>query len=1321
LGVLQAELGALLQGQSLKPLESDFGQSAARESAYLNGSECAQDKGHWSRVLGALSEAAFDEAPLDYPRSANAKAGCHRLQARLSPAVGQALNRLARKNNASLHALAMALVALEARRRFGKDEMIIGTPADMRDNLAESSVIGCYVNMLPLPLFHQRGQSFQALLQHTQQALASALAHGRYPFARIYHDFWSDHPLPRHPSRYPLFDLAVTEVPIVQQQNASLQFHPLKGESLGISYEKVQNSPGQDMVLNHESLSDGGLVLQWQVNSAVYGKETAEAWLHAFLSWAEWLAEDISRAEAPVPALLPQEAALLRRWEYGEAVDRPVVRAHELFEATLDGGLDQRPALITRTYSLSYRQLEEEANILAHAVLSRQIGRGDVVGVISGRSANLPAAALAVWKAGATYLPLAADLPPERLAYMMEDAGAKLVLVLDQHPLAPSCPCLRPEDLSKQFRQDHRYRPGLAGNCSDIAYIIYTSGSTGRPKGTLISHGAYVNFVLGAAESLGLNAHDRCLTFSSPSFDVSLSDMGVPLAIGAAMCPLPQDILNSPTQFLEFLTDLEITAADMTPTYLRLFDGADLGKLRVLVTGGEPPFAAEIQKYSGHLRYFNAYGPTENTITSAMGLVSADCAGQPSCGRPLPNTSIHICDPDGNPVPPGVIGEVWLGGAGLAKGYLGRPDLTAASFVDTPQGCRYRTGDLGRWILDGELEILGRIDTQVKLRGQRVELGEIESVLENHPSVKQAIAVIHAPEGSQPILWAFACLHTGNDAPHQAEWHAYLSRSLPSYMVPASVIKIDVVPTNSSGKVDLKALLAGLTEADAHAAQSRTPPRTATEQRIAQIWAEQFNGRTISREDGFFELGGDSLRAIAVVSQLRREFHCAINDLYEHPVLADFALCCHPREDHLRMVLEKAKAHWCAYHDDLANYEALRDRELGRLQRQYELKSQDLLSQNLTVRRNYDCVLITGATGYVGSYLLRELCRDSQRRITALVRGKDVTAARARLGAVLCDYFGADTGEALLNDPRLTVLAGDLRRDDLGLASADYEQLSTTMRAIFHCAANVNHYGHYSEFHQTNVVATERLLKLAAGCSQGPADFHLISTTSVVPKPPEQSFHLFTEFDSVPDEPNSNYYIRTKQEAERRVVAARSYLSNACIHRIGNVVFASDGTTLQRNIKDNAFFRQVAAYCQLGAVPDDSHVWMCHVDIIGKAVLALAETACLVNETHHLEHSRRDFLADIVMPTATRICSFGEFLARLSQAIDEPDMQVAFAETMGNYKLYRGLSPQPQFRRLELTAQRTNRILEKLGLFWPDLPTDGQTRLLQEALQLFRQ
>jgi nucleoside-diphosphate-sugar epimerase len=253
------------------------------------------------------------------------------------------------------------------------------------------------------------------------------------------------------------------------------------------------------------------------------------------------------------------------------------------------------------------------------------------------------------------------------------------------------------------------------------------------------------------------------------------------------------------------------------------------------------------------------------------------------------------------------------------------------------------------------------------------------------------------------------------------------------------------------------------------------------------------------------------------------------------------------------------------------------------------------------------------------------------------------------------------------------------------------------------------------------VVATERLLKLAAGCSQGPADFHLISTTSVVPKPPEQSFHLFTEFDSVPDEPNSNYYIRTKQEAERRVVAARSYLSNACIHRIGNVVFASDGTTLQRNIKDNAFFRQVAAYCQLGAVPDDSHVWMCHVDIIGKAVLALAETACLVNETHHLEHSRRDFLADIVMPTATRICSFGEFLARLSQAIDEPDMQVAFAETMGNYKLYRGLSPQPQFRRLELTAQRTNRILEKLGLFWPDLPTDGQTRLLQEALQLFRQ
>ena len=594
--------------------------------------------------------------------------------------------------------------------------------------------------------------------------------------------------------------------------------------------------------------------------------------------------------------MLPHEVALLERWEHGARTPRPALRFHELFERVLDTGADQseRPAIVTPSGITTYASLEREANAIAHSLLQRGVTPGIVVGVLTGRSANLPAAVLGIWKAGGTYLPLAADLPSERLSFMARDAGMARWIALDglaiPQALAQDLPApLRPEQLEPEFPA---HRPPPSGAAASDAYIIYTSGSTGQPKGTLIGHESYVNTVLGAGETLGLTRDDRSLMFSSPSFDVSLSDIGLPLAFGGALCPVPYETLSSPIRFQQFLAELEVTVADITPTYLRLFEGAVLPSVRILVTGGEAPFPADVETYAGRHQYFNAYGPSENTITSTMKRLSPEDKGTVCAGRPLPNTSVHVCDPEGNAVPPGAIGELWLGGAGLARHYVGRPDLTAAAFVETARGRRYRTGDLGRWRAAGEIEILGRIDSQVKLNGIRVELGEIECALSAHPDIAQAVALLDGGAERSQSLWAFVRPVKGKEAPAEGSWREYLAGRLPAYMIPASVIAIPSIPLSHSGKVDktaLRKLLVGRP-----APRSDSLPHAGLEAEIALVWADLLGnvpGGVIHRDDNFFNLGGHSLLAIAAAHRLQKALGHPVpaRELFAEPTLRGFA------------------------------------------------------------------------------------------------------------------------------------------------------------------------------------------------------------------------------------------------------------------------------------------------------------------------------------------------------------------------------------------------------------------------------------------------
>ncbi|NTU44037.1 MAG: amino acid adenylation domain-containing protein [Chlorobiaceae bacterium] len=1341
LGILIEDLTALFRGTALSTLNTGFDRPAAREAAYLESRSAQLDAEYWNNLTGDLlnhSPESFDEWPLDKlrpnTRTASPSAGSHCFRTRLDPETATALRSLAKRNRSTLHAFMLSLLGLEVRRRTGRKSFMIGTAASTRQSGKEMRTVGYFINMLPLVFHAPDSAPVSAVVQDMQHHLAEALQHSRYPFARIYSDFRRNHEQRVDPGRYPLFDIAVTEnPPFTPDEEQEPLFSGLSLPGYGtVSYELRKNAPAQDMVLVHEGVSDGGVVLTWYVNAALYMESSARIWFDSLIGWMRFFSRDKNSGLLPMPLLLPEEEALLAGWQQGPLRTWPADTLPGLF-LRIASLYPDRPALVTAEGELSFHQVNSGAENLACVLLKLDVQQGETVGVLTERSTTLQETVLAIWKAGACYLALSADLPAQRLAFMARECGVRVIIALDRLPLPPELErdefhIVRPEAICSDMPDSGELNRAVTPD--DPAYIIYTSGSTGLPKGVVLSHRGLLNLGFGEAEIFGMKREDRVMQIASPSFDLWISDLAIAWCSGAALVPLRREEMNDISGMHELIRRRGVTIATMSPSYLRLFEQADFpAQLRLIMTVGEPPVSDDVRWYAAKLSYINGYGPTENTAASAIGRILPD-ADAIHTGRPIPNTTVFITGDDGKPLPPGAAGDVWVGGASLAIGYLNRADLTASAFLSVDGERRYRTGDLGRWLHSGELQILGRRDTQVKIRGQRVELGEIEHALASWPGIQQAVTLVETLSDHSQLLRAFVTADEAASLPTQAEWSSFLSATLPSWMIPASILRIPSIPLTPAGKVDREALLerqsntASPPGTGAPGCQDQgTPPQNAIEKRISEVWSELLRKPTLFREDHFFEIGGDSLRAITVINRLGREFACTVNNLYEHPVLSDFALHCQPSADHLRHLL-RIRADEQDHAESLQQDKGCDQEALLRPQRiHYEARIEADLHRDLHRPLSYRHLLLTGATGYLGSYLLRELLADERVEVTVLVRSSEPGAGRGRMGQVLNWYFGPDEATALLENPRLKLLSGDLRDAQLMLGKYDYGKLADTVDAIYHCAANVNHIGHYRDFLADNVSATRHLLRLATQQTKKSADFHFVSTLSVSATALSGGLRLFTEYDHPPEVPDDNYYIRSKQEAERLVLAYRSELPNCTIHRVGNISFASVGSRLQQNIRDNAFFRQLAAFIRLGVIPAEFPASLSPVDLVARALVALGSRASLANEIHHIESSRHDSLADVVLSSGgmrerVRACSFSDFLKRLQEATDEPEMESAVAETVENFGLRSAGALAARKQGVVVVSKRTQLLLERFGVAWPSIPGEGLHALLDMAMEV---
>ncbi|HEU4883511.1 MAG TPA: amino acid adenylation domain-containing protein, partial [Longimicrobium sp.] len=831
------------------------------------------------------------ELPTDRPRpTVQGEAGGRR-PFRVPATTAAALTALSRREGATLFMTLLAAWQLLLAKYSGQDDVTVGTPIAGRTRLETEGLIGFFVNTLVLRADIGSAPSFRALLGRVREATLGAYQHQDIPFEKLVEELKVERSL----SHTPLF-----QVMFSLQNNAreALRLGTLQAEALGASTEAAKFDLDLGLSETGDTIA-GSLAYRTELFDA----STVDRMLEHFGALLATVAADPDQALSDVSLLGADERRrVVEEWSAASFVDaeadaRPV---HVAFAAQAMRTPDA-VALAFVGGTLTYAELDARANQLANHLRRKGVGPDTNVGVCLERSPALVVALLGVLKAGGAYVPLDPSYPADRLAWMLTDAGAPLLLteqrLLDRLPShAGETLCL--EQALEAVAAESVEAPSVAVDPEHLAYVIYTSGSTGRPKGVGVPHRALAAHMSWMQRAYPLSADDRVLQKTPFSFDASVWEFWAPLLAGATLVVGGPEAHRDPAELARAVAEERITILQLVPSLLHaLLDAGTLAgarSLRRLFCGGEAlpaelaARAIDLLETDGGLEVINLYGPTEVCIDSVVHSFAGTEAGATvPIGRPVDQVRAYVLDGSGQPVPVGVAGELCLGGAQLARGYLGRAALTAEAFVPDPFGTDagarlYRTGDRARWLADGTLEYLGRVDTQLKVRGFRVEPGEIEGVLAEHPSVRRAVVVVR--EGR---LVAYVVTDAATSI--SSDLRDHLRGRLPAHMVPAAVVVLDALPVTPSGKVDRRALPAPM--AGAGDEGRRLKPGTELEARIAALWQDLLGVEEVGAEDNFFDLGGHSLLLIRMQARLSQEMgrEVPVVELFQRPTVRSLA------------------------------------------------------------------------------------------------------------------------------------------------------------------------------------------------------------------------------------------------------------------------------------------------------------------------------------------------------------------------------------------------------------------------------------------------
>ncbi|MCX5774104.1 MAG: amino acid adenylation domain-containing protein [Fusobacteria bacterium] len=968
-------------------------------------------------------------------------------------------------------------------------------------------------------------------------------------------------------------------------------------------------------------------------------------------------------------------------------------------------------AVVCGERRVSYSELNGMANSLAKELRSRGVGKNRFVGVLLGRDIEIIVAMLAIQKAGGAYCPIDSKYPLDRIEYMLKDSES--LCLISEKSLIKTVSYSGEYIDAKEFEYELTAKDiEREEDLEEYFCLIYTSGTTGQPKGAILTHRNIACFVDEIRGDRGIKYGESVAVHASFSFDAHIIGVFPTLTVGAAIHIIRDEIRLSLHEIHNYIEKNKVVSIFFTTQLAEQYmEEYDSDCLRCLDTGGE-----KLRKFiPRNYRFINGYGPTECTLYATCYDVKHYEDNIP-IGMPKTNTGIYIVDSSMNLLPFGISGELCISGLGVGAGYYKKPELTEKVFVKNPFNSErgyerlYKTGDLAQYCFDGTIRIIGRIDHQVKIRGFRIEIGEIESRMLEIGSIEDVAILAIDDEIRGKYLVGY---YVSREAESIEELKEKLEKNLPEYMVPTLFVHMENFPLTPNGKVDRKAL--PIPKIEMTIKTEYVAPRNETEATVAKIYAQVLGMKKVGIDDNFNDLGVNSLKAVGLTVKLQSNgFNIAVTDNFKFKTI--------------RELLDNTETQ---KYDLMDKFTSIKNR----IQKSIELSNSDEFKEYLVLANkkyqksvensrginytssNVNTILLTGATGFLGSHVLNRLLEESDKKVYCIVRGKSDVDAFERTEITYQQYFGESLKKY---KTRVVVFSGNLSDEKLGVVPHNYSILAESVESIIHCAANVGHYGEYDKFYHDNVIPVKRLIELALeGIKK---DFHYVSTSSVINALNIEGtkYSAFSEDDDIYSLPESdNVYIQTKLEGERETVRARELGINTSIYRIGNLVFNSQTKKHQKNLEDNAFFHTIKSALNLGCLCETfSSAEMSCVDYTAKGITLLFDKRELQNQCFHLYSPDMTSIIECLSNTTEKIhfnkLGIDEFLKILHTNFSAK----AFEDYINKFMLHFGwLDEDSEKTLIVCQGEKTNMILSNLGFTWYKIQGNDLLGMVDDAFQ----